>query len=187
MNAAAHRLFMFAILGFQLACSAIFLASLLRGSLTSGAQHLPFVVEESVMILASISLTLGPAITVLFIRRNQAVIERLDQQIGAVSGNYQLQVEALFRDWDLSTSESEIAIYAMKGFSNAEIGALRGTSAATVKSQMNAIYRKSGFANRQQLIAFLVEELLQGVDAVKDRPMEQPTTPRAPFVLAQAS
>lgn len=27
---------------------------------------------------------------------------------------------------------------------------------------MNAIYRKTGFANRQQLIAFMVEELLQG-------------------------
>ena len=53
-------------------------------------------------------------------------------------------------------------IYAIKGFSNAEIGELRGTSAATVKSQMNAIYRKTGFSNRQQLIAFMVEELLHG-------------------------
>ena len=38
----------------------------------------------------------------------------------------------------------------MKGFSNAEIADLRGTTAATVKSQMNAIYRKSNFTNRQR-------------------------------------
>ncbi len=161
---------MLAVLGFQLACSAIFLSGLWGEVLFLRSRPLPFVVEEITQILASVGLILGPAITVLFIRRSQAVIERLDQQIGAVSGHYQLQLQQLFAEWDLSNSESEIAIYAMKGFSNAEIGELRGTSAATVKSQMNAIYRKSGFANRQQLIAFLVEELLEGVSAAPEQP-----------------
>ena len=53
--------------------------------------------------------------------------------------------------------------YVMKGFSNAEVAELRGTTAATVKSQLNSIYRKSGCANRQQLISFLVEDMLSGL------------------------
>ena len=34
---------------------------------------------------------------------------------------------------------------------------------STIKSQMNSIFRKAGFSSRQQLISFLVEELLAGV------------------------
>lgn len=136
-------------------------------------QPLPFVFEEIAQIGASIALLTGIIVTIVFMRRSQAVIDKLDQQIGAVSGGFDAQLGKLFRDWDLSRSEEEIAIYAIKGFSNAEIGAFRGTTAATVKSQMNAIYRKTGFANRQQLIAFMVEELLEGAgSALRITPTE---------------
>jgi hypothetical protein len=70
-------------------------------------------------------------------------------------------------------------VYAMKGFSNAEIGGFRGTSVSTVKSQMNAIYRKTGFSNRQQLISFLVEEMLAGVADPATLPEPQPAQRRA--------
>lgn len=187
MSSTISRRFMIAVLVFQLACSAIFLGSLWGEVLFLRTQPLPFVVEELIQILASIGLILGPAITVLFIRRSQQIIERLDQQIGAVSGDYQEQVQKLFTDWQLSQSESEIAIFAMKGFSNAEIGAFRGTSATTVKSQMNAIYRKTGFANRQQLIAFLVEELLHGVSAPVQEEVEAEEIKKRHLVLVKAS
>jgi DNA-binding CsgD family transcriptional regulator len=81
----------------------------------------------------------------------------------AATGNYQSHLEKLFKGWDLSGAERAVAVYAMKGFSNAEIADLRQTSVATIKSQMNAIFRKAGLGNRQQLIAYLVEELLSGV------------------------
>lgn len=137
------------------------------------SRPLPFVFDELAQIGASVSLLAGIIVTVIFMKRSEAVIRHLDQQIGAVSGNFDAQLEGLFRDWRLSQSEAEITIYAIKGFSNAEIGALRGTSATTVKSQMNAIYRKTGFANRQQLIAFMVEELLQGTgSSIRDVPLD---------------
>ena len=71
----------------------------------------------------------------------------------------------LFGVLGLSPSEQAVAVFAMKGFSNGEIAELRGTSASTIKSQMNSVFRKAGFANRQQLISFLVEDLLAGVSA----------------------
>lgn len=175
MSSSFPRRLIISVLVFQLISSSIFLFSLWGDVLFIRSQPLPYVVEEITQILASIGLIVGPIITILFIRRSQAVIRRLDQQIGAVSGDFETQVQGMFRDWELSQSEAEITIYAMKGFSNAEIGEMRGTSVATVKSQMNAIYRKSNLANRQQLIAFMVEELLDGVDVPGNQSTHDPT------------
>ncbi|MBF9031211.1 hypothetical protein HKCCE3408_12485 [Rhodobacterales bacterium HKCCE3408] len=161
------------VLSVQLASAGFFLFDLWGEVLGLRSRPLPFVVGELAQVAASVALLTGIIVTVIFMRRSQAVINRLDQQIGAVSGNFDAQLNRLFNDWRLSQSEAEITIYAIKGFSNAEIGDLRGTSATTVKSQMNAIYRKTGFANRQQLIAFMVEELLHGAgSALREEPMD---------------
>lgn len=163
----------FLLLTFQIVSAGFFLAELWGEVLGFRSQPLPWYVAEAAQVLASVGLIAGVIVTAIFLRRSQARIARLDQQIEAVSGDFEEHLNKLFKDWSLSASEAEIAIYAMKGFSNAEIGSLRGTSVATVKSQMNAIYRKTGLANRQQLIAFLVEELLNGVGA------ERPLVPAA--------
>ena len=39
---------------------------------------------------------------------------------------------------------------------------LLGTGTSTVKSQMNAVFRKGDVENRQQLIAYFVDEFLAG-------------------------
>lgn len=154
----------YAVLGFQVVSTLFFLYELWGEVLGLRHQPLPWNFQEITQILASVGLISGVIVTAIFLRRSHAVIKRLDQQIGAVSGNYESQLRDLFSDWELSQSEREITIYAMKGFSNAEIAELRGTSKSTVKSQMNAIDRKTSFMNRQQLISFLVEELIAGVD-----------------------
>lgn len=126
---------------------------------------LPWQVQEFIQVFASVGLLLGVVVGVVALRRSQRRVEDLGRQMDVVSGRFQSQVRDLFAGWDLTPSEREVAIYAMKGFSNAEIGALRGTSASTVKSQLNAIYRKSGLDGRRQLISCLVDELIFGTDA----------------------
>ena len=114
----------------------------------------------------------GTATAIYALRASARRINRLGSQMEAATGNYQNHLEKLFKQWELSAAERAVAIFAMKGFSNAEIAELRKTSVPTIKSQMNAIFRKAGLENRQQLIAFLVEELLSGVAL-------QPTLPDA--------
>jgi DNA-binding CsgD family transcriptional regulator len=63
-------------------------------------------------------------------------------------------------DWGLSQSEADVAIFAAKGFSNAEIAEMRGCALATVKSQLSRIYHKSGLDSRYQLIAFVTDEVV---------------------------
>ena len=128
---------------------------------------------EIIQITASIGLVLGLIVTSLFLRASLSEMNEMRRHIDVASGNFQSHVEYYFRKWDLSHSEAAVATYAMKGFSNAEIADLRGTSSSTVKTQMQAIFRKSDLANRQQLISFLVGELLSGV-AVEPRLISRP-------------
>ena len=62
-------------------------------------------------------------------------------------------------DWGLSQAEADVAIFVVKGFSNSEIADMRGSSIATVKSQLGKIYSKSGLESRYQLIAFVTDEV----------------------------
>ncbi len=163
------RYLIFAMLTLQLLSALFFIVDIWGEILGFRSQPLPWAVTEATQIFASIGLICGVVVTSFALYRSHQQIGRLDRQIGAVRGAYQDQLDALFDDWNLTKSEQEITIYAMKGFSNAEIGTLRGTSTNTVKSQMNAIYRKSDFSNRQQMTSFLVEELLAGISVDRDR------------------
>ena len=62
--------------------------------------------------------------------------------------------------WALSPAERDVAIFAIKGMSNAEIAALRDKSEATIKAQLNAVFRKAGVNGRAQLISYFIEVLM---------------------------
>lgn len=62
--------------------------------------------------------------------------------------------------WKLTEAESEVALLMLKGFSHKEIGALRGTSEATVRQQARSAYEKSGLPGRASFCAFFLEDLL---------------------------
>jgi len=62
--------------------------------------------------------------------------------------------------WELSKSEKEIAFLLLKGLSLKEIADIRGTTDKTTRTQSAAIYSKAGLANRSQLSAFFLEDLL---------------------------
>lgn len=68
-------------------------------------------------------------------------------------------IEGYYRDWGLTASEQDVAGFTIKGYSIAEIATLRGSAPGTVKTHLNAIYRKAGVAGRGQLVSLLVEDL----------------------------
>ena len=65
-----------------------------------------------------------------------------------------------FKAWRLSESEADIALLMLKGLTHKEIAHLRGSEEATVRQQAAAVYRKAGLANRAELGAFFLEDLL---------------------------
>ncbi len=126
------------------------------------SRALPWQWQEYIQTLASIGL-IGVLVSAVFLRTSLRCVAQMSGQIEITSGNFKSHLTRLFAQWELSPSEQAVPVFAMKGFSNAEIAGLRGTSESTIKSQMNAIYRKTDLGIRQHLIACLVEDLLAGV------------------------
>ncbi|SIO31812.1 regulatory protein, luxR family [Vannielia litorea] len=78
----------------------------------------------------------------------------------------------------LTPAERDVALFAMKGVSTAEIAVLRNTSEGTVKARTAAIYRKAGVTGRPQLMSHFIEDLMGGPLGA-DRAAEA-DAPRAP-------
>ncbi|MCB2110401.1 MAG: helix-turn-helix transcriptional regulator [Defluviimonas sp.] len=83
--------------------------------------------------------------------------------IAAATGALQAVMETYFEDWGLTPAEADIATFTIKGCSIAEVAEMRGSAEGTVKTHLNAIYRKSGLSGRSQLVSLLIEDLLDGV------------------------
>jgi DNA-binding NarL/FixJ family response regulator len=69
-------------------------------------------------------------------------------------------IEQQFAEWRLTDSETDIAFLMLKGLSLKEIASLRGSEQTTVRQQATSVYRKSGLANRAELGAYFLEDLL---------------------------
>jgi DNA-binding CsgD family transcriptional regulator len=100
----------------------------------------------------------------------------MDRTLSVATGSLFRVMEADFAEWGLTRAEADVAHFTIKGFSVAEVAQMRKSSEGTVKSQLNAIYRKSGLTGRAQLVSLLIEELLQGPLAI---PPEQLKTIRS--------
>ena len=74
----------------------------------------------------------------------------------------------------LTPSERDVALFAIKGMSTAEIASLRSTSEGTVKAQTNAIYRKAGVSGRSQLLSLFIEDLMRDDGVIRPMPEAAP-------------
>lgn len=70
------------------------------------------------------------------------------------------KIENQFLSWKLTPAEQEVGFFLIKGFSLKEISDLRDTKIKTTQQQSQSIYQKSGLANRSELSAFFLEDLL---------------------------
>jgi DNA-binding NarL/FixJ family response regulator len=62
--------------------------------------------------------------------------------------------------WQLTTSEREVGLMLLKGFSLKEIALLRGTSERTIRQQASSVYQKAQVSGRHAFSAWFIEDLL---------------------------
>ncbi len=70
-------------------------------------------------------------------------------------------VRLRFSDWRLTAAEADVALFALKGCDVAEIAALRGAAAGTVRAQLARVYAKAGVRSHAALMALFIEELVE--------------------------
>lgn len=145
-----------ALIVFQVACAAFFVVD------SIGDYHLPGVMWWHMM--PEIAATAGLFVGLVFearalkaLLRRQAIMEK---SLGVAAGALAGLMEEYFRQWELTPSEADVATFTIKGYSIAEIAQMRGSAEGTVKTHLNAIYRKAGVQGRGQLVSVLIEDLL---------------------------
>lgn len=145
-----------ALILFQAACSAFFVFDVIE-DMAEGQVSLWHMLPE---IGATVGLFVGIVFEVrslMALLRRQALMEK---SLGVAAGALAELMEDYFRQWALTPSEADVAAFTIKGYTIAEIATLRGSAEGTVKTHLNAIYRKAGVQGRGQLVSLLIEDLL---------------------------
>ena len=108
----------------------------------------------------SFSLLIGLAFTGWELKKLVTRERRMASQLDIASGAFAKVLAEQFTAWDLTQAEKEVALLGIKGFSIAEIAAMRETREGTIKAQNAAIYRKAGVSGRTQLLSHFIEDLM---------------------------
>ena len=150
-----------AIFVIQALCAFFFVADILSSFFGLTKVPLSWETREYLEIGAAFGLIIGLILGGMALRR--AVIQRNAAQarMQRASGAFMDLLAARLDEWGLTPAEKDVALFAIKGLSTADIAVLRSTSEGTVKAQTNAIYRKAGVSGRPQLLSLFIDDLMQ--------------------------
>jgi DNA-binding CsgD family transcriptional regulator len=145
----------------QALCAAFFLYDVAKDIFEASGATVFYLFMETLATVVLIVAALLEARTLRLLVSERAASAR---SISIARGNIQSVIDAYFVDWTLTPAEIDVASLTIKGMSISEIAELRKSREGTVKTHLNAIYRKAGISGRAQLISMLIEDLM-------DRPM----------------
>jgi DNA-binding CsgD family transcriptional regulator len=117
--------------------------------------------RERLEISAALGLIAGAVLGGLAMRRAVKDRNHAQERLRRASGAFLDLLQERFVEWRLTPAEKDVALFAIKGMSTAEIAVLRSTSEGTVKAQTNAIYRKAGVTGRPQLLSLFIDDMMR--------------------------
>jgi DNA-binding CsgD family transcriptional regulator len=159
-----------AIFVIQALCAVFFVSDILSSVFGIRSTPISWEMREAMEIGASLGLILGVVVGGLMLRRALLERHRAEEQLRRASGAFADLLQERFEEWGLTPSEKDVALFAIKGMSTAEIAVLRSTSEGTVKAQTNAIYRKAGVTGRPQLLSLFIEDLMRDDGTIRPMP-----------------
>ncbi|MCX7888255.1 MAG: helix-turn-helix transcriptional regulator [Rhodobacteraceae bacterium] len=149
------------LMAVQAICAAFFLSDIV-GDLADMPVREWLNTHLSLELLANLTLVAAIWVEWRFLKALVARQARADRALSIASGALQEVMESHFAEWGLTPAEADVAAFTIKGFTIAEIARLRNSGEGTVKTHLNAIYRKAGVQGRGQLVSVLIEDLLDG-------------------------
>jgi DNA-binding CsgD family transcriptional regulator len=155
------------ILILQAVCAFFFVFDILSSVFGLRRTPISWEARELIEIGAAVGLVLGLLLGAIALRRTDRARTDAEARLRRASQDFQVLMQDRFAAWGLTPAERDVALFAVKGLSTAEIAALRATSEGTVKAQTAAIYRKAGVTGRPQLLSLFIEDLMRddGPDA----------------------
>lgn len=116
------------------------------------------IIAEAVIALALIA---GVALGAWQARRMIEQARRNAIALSLARGAVADIISLRFEEWGLTSAESEVALFALKGCDTPEIARLRGTAEGTVRAQLTAVYSKAGVSSRHALSSLFLEDLIE--------------------------
>ncbi|MES2968655.1 MAG: helix-turn-helix transcriptional regulator [Pseudomonadota bacterium] len=150
-----------AIFVVQAICAVFFVSDILSSLFGIYSSPLSWELRELMEIGAAVGLVLGLVLGAVALRRTLHERNVAQERLRRASGAFMELLEERFAEWGLTPAERDVALFAIKGMSTAEIATLRATSEGTVKAQTNAIYRKAGVTGRPQLLLVFIDDLMR--------------------------
>lgn len=147
-----------ALIAGQALCSAVFVIDVVQDA--RGAAAGPLALYLRIETAAAIALIAAIAFEVRVLSRLLQRKAHLERQMTLAARAFHDVIEARFDAWALTAAERDVGHFTVKGLSITEIAELRHSATGTVKSQLNAIYRKAGVGNRGELLSLLIEDLI---------------------------
>ena len=158
-----NRIVLIFILVVQITCATFFVAQILITVLGLNIEPFDWVYIELIEIGAAVGLILGVLMGGVALTQSRARTLKAEESLRRARAAFRDVLSERFHEWELTSAESDVALFAIKGFSIQDIAGFRGVSEGTVKAQTNAIYRKAGVTGRPQLLSLFIDELVEDV------------------------
>ena len=157
-----HRILLWIAFTLQAVSAAFFVGDILISVLGLPVEPFSWMFVELIQIGAALGLITGVIMGAIMLRQARRRTARAEEALRLAKSAFRDVLEERFTLWDLTPAERDVAMFAIKGFSTADIAGFRSVSEGTVKAQTNAIYRKAGVSGRPQLLSLFVDELIEG-------------------------
>ena len=144
----------------QALCAILFVSDIFSSMIGISAAPMPWEMRELLEISAALGLIAGAVLGGLAMSRAVKDRNHAQERLRRASGAFLDLLQERFAEWRLTPAEKDVALFAIKGMSTAEIAVLRATSEGTVKAQTNAIYRKASVTGRSQLLSLFIDDLM---------------------------
>ncbi|WP_225028534.1 helix-turn-helix transcriptional regulator [Xinfangfangia pollutisoli] len=171
----------------QFLCAFFFVSDILTSVLGIPFGPIPWAYRELMELGAALGLIAGLVLGGLALTRALRGRHHAEERLRRASGAFMDLLEERFAEWGLTAAERDVALFAIKGLTGAEIARLRNTSEGTVKAQTNAIYRKAGVPGRPQLLSLFIEDLMRDDGAIRPMPELPPPAPALPGPETEAA
>ncbi|MGB8814176.1 MAG: helix-turn-helix transcriptional regulator [Paracoccaceae bacterium] len=158
------------VLAIQLFCAFFFIFDILSSLVGFRVTPISWQSREYLEIGAALGLVLGIMLGAITLTRALRERNFARESLRRASGVFMDLLNERFSEWGLTPAEADVALFAIKGMSTAEIAVLRVTSEGTVKAQTNAIYRKAGVTGRPQLLSLFIEDLMRDDIGLRQAP-----------------